>query len=330
MSTISKNTKLVDIDGLEIDVNSIVLSVVSPVYRAENIVEELVRQLHEQLQQITPDYEIILVNDASPDTSWDKILKVCTEDKRVKGINLSRNFGQHYAISAGLDYTRGSYVIIMDCDLQDNPSQIVRFYNKAKDGYQIVLGRRVSRKDSFLKEQLSIFYYKLLSYLTETKIDPSVGTYRLLSEDVVVEFRKMRENSRYFGAMINWLGFKSTTIDIEHSSRYEGESSYNFKRSFRLALNGIVSFSDKPLRIAVKIGFWMFLLSLSFILYKIFQVLILGEQVIGWSSLIASIFFTSGIIILVLGIVGLYIGRIFEQVKNRPIYIICETKNFKT
>lgn len=307
--------------------SGVLLSVVSPVYRAENIVEELVRQLHEQLQLITSDYEIILVNDASPDASWQKIVKVCSEDGRVKGIDLSRNFGQHHAITAGLDFTNGDYVIILDCDLQDRPDQIIHFYNAAKDGYKIVLGRRVDRRDSIIKVLTSGIYYKLLSYLSDTKIDATVGTFRLMSKDVVHEFRRMRESSRYFGAMTNWMGYKTISININHSDRFAGSSSYNFKKAFRLALNGVLAFSDKPLRLSVRIGFWMFFFSFIFIIYKVFQVLKYGSSAIGWSSIIASVFFTSGIIILVLGIVGLYIGKIFEQVKQRPLYIISETQN---
>jgi glycosyltransferase involved in cell wall biosynthesis len=305
--------------------NNIHISIVSPVYRAENIVEELVKQIIESVSTITPDFEIILVNDCSPDNSWLKITEEATKDNRVKGINFSRNFGQHYAITAGLDNAKGDWVVILDCDLQDNPNEIPNLYKEAILGYDIVLGRRIIRKDTFFKITLSRLFYSFLSYLTDSKIDHTIGSFRILSKSVVEQFKQMRESSRYFGAMINWLGYKVGYIELTHEERYEGKSTYNFKSALRLALNGVLSFSDKPLRLTIKFGFYIVMLSIIFIFYKIIHVILYGTSVIGWSSLIASIFFSTGIIISILGIIGLYIGRIFEQVKQRPLYIISET-----
>lgn len=301
------------------------ISVVSPVYKAEKIIEILVAQLIETLSKITKDFEIILVNDASPDNSWAMIVTEANKDNRVKGINFSRNFGQHFALTAGLDFAKGDWVIVMDCDLQDQPKEITKLYNKAQEGYDIVLGRRKNRQDKFFKKSFSIVYYSLLSYLTETKIDPSVGTFRIMSGNVVKSFSQMRESSRYFGAMINWLGFNFAFIDLEHNQRFEGKSSYTLKKAFELAINGVLSFSEKPLRLTIKFGFLIVLISSTFILYKVLQAYFFGTTELGWSSLIASIFFSSGIIVFVLGVIGLYIARIFEQVKQRPLYIIKET-----
>lgn len=303
------------------------ISVVSPVYMAEKIVEELVKQIIISVSTITEDFEIILVNDASSDASWQKIVDESEKDVRVKGFNFSRNFGQHYAITAGLDVAQGDWIIVMDCDLQDRPTEIVKLYNKAQEGYDIVLGMRSNRKDSFLKKTFSKIYYKILSYLTDTEINHTVGTFRILSKPVVKQFSQMREHFRYFGAMITWLGFKVAYVELIHNQRFEGKSTYTFKKSINLALNGAISFSDKPLKLTVKFGFYIVLFSSIFILYKIGNIILYGTSAIGWSSLIASIFFSTGIIVTILGIIGLYIGRIFEQVKERPLYIIKETTN---
>ncbi len=303
------------------------ISVVSPVYKAENIVPELVKQVKESVSSITEDFEIILVNDASPDNSWRKIIAECSKDKRVKGLNLSRNFGQHYAITAGLSYAKGDWVVVMDCDLQDRPDEIPNLYNKAQEGFKIVLGRRSERTDSFLKVQSSKWYYKLLSYLTDTTIDPSIGTYRLMAKEVVVEFNKMRETSRYFGAMSNWLGFKTVAIDIQHDERFEGKTTYNFKKSLHLALNGVLSFSDKPLRLSAKLGFVISFLSFLLALYNIVAHYIGIISVPGFTTTIFSIWFVGGLNLFVIGVIGLYIGKIFEQVKGRQLFIIDEKVN---
>jgi len=312
----------------EIKEESVHLSIVSPVYMAEKIVPELVRQLHENLSGITNDYEIILVNDASPDNSWLAMKVECEKDKRVKGINLSRNFGQHYAITAGLNYAKGEWVIVMDCDLQDRPDEIPNLYAKTQEGWDIILGRRIERKDSLIKKGMNYFFYKLLHYLTDYDTDKAIGTFRIINRKVVDSYNQFNEHSRYFGGLINWLGFKTATISVKHADRYEGKTSYSLGKLLSLSLNAILSFSDKPLRITIKLGFWIVFLSSLFILYKIFTVIFYGTTILGWSSLIASIFFSTGLIVSILGVIGLYIGKIFEETKNRPLYIVSETKNF--
>jgi len=303
------------------------ISVVSPVYKAENIVHELVSQLHANLRLITDNYEIILVNDDSPDDSWNMIVDECAKDVRVKGINLSRNFGQHYAITAGLNYAKGDWVVVMDCDLQDRPEEIPNLYQKAQDGWDIVLGKRFARKDHFLKKSMNYLFYKIFNYLTDASIDRDVGTFRIMNQSVVKNYNKLKEQSRYFGGLMNWLGFKVIAIEIRHDDRFEGTSSYSFNKLITLTLNAILSFSDKPLRIAIKLGMCITLFSVIFIIYKIVHMFLYNSTVMGWSSIIASIFFSTGLIISILGIVGLYIGRIFEETKNRPLYVIRETKN---
>jgi polyisoprenyl-phosphate glycosyltransferase len=298
------------------------ISIVSPIYGCKTCLIEFYFRLKEILEKITNDFEIILVNDASPDDAWETIIELAQKDSRVKGINLSRNFGQHYAITAGLDHCKGDWVVIMDCDLQDQPEEIPKLLNKAKDGFDIVLGKRIYRKDRFFKKALSFLYYKLLSYFTDNKIDATVGSFRIMSRQVVENFKKMNEKLRFFGAMVNWLGFNVGFVEIEHAPRKKGESSYNYHKMLKLGINGILSFSDKPLRLTIKMGISLILISSIYILFKVTQILLFGTQAIGWTSLIAAIFFSTGLIISVLGIVGLYIGRIFEEVKGRPLYVI--------
>ncbi len=303
------------------------ISVVSPVYRADKIVQELVKQVKENLLTITEDFEIILVNDASPDNSWVAIETECKKDKRVKGINLSRNFGQHYAITAGLSYAKGEWVVVMDCDLQDRPDEIPNLYKKAMEGWDIVFAQRKERKDGFFKKKLSKLFYYLFSYLTETKQDASVANFGIYNKKVIVAILSMKDQIRFFPTMVQWVGFRKYYLLVKHSERFEGKSSYNFKGLFKLALNSILAFSDKPLRLTVKLGFGITLISLLVMLVYFIMYLTGSIKVLGFTSLIISFWFLSGIIIFILGFVGLYIGKMFEKVKDRPNFIVQEEIN---
>lgn len=309
--------------------NNIVLSVVSPVYRAENIVQELVRQLHEQIQLITQNYEIILVNDASPDASWEKIIKVCAEDTRVKGINLSRNFGQHYAISAGLKYVKGDWVVVMDCDLQDRPDEIPNLYRKAQEGWEIVFARRTERKDKFFKRLSSRLFHQAYSYLSGINTDRSIANFGIFHQKVIVEYNRMKESARSFPSLVQYLGFKRTTLDVKHAERYEGATSYSFAKLLRLTTDVILSNSNKPLKMTMKLGFGISILSFLLALYNIFAHFAGIIKVEGFTTTIFSIWFVGGLILFVMGIVGLYIGKIFDQVKDRQLFIVSKEINFK-
>lgn len=306
---------------------SIHISIVSPVYRAENIVSELVKQVREAVQTITEDFEIILVNDASPDASWERIKDECQLDKRVKGINLSRNFGQHYAITAGLNYAKGEWVVVMDCDLQDRPDEIPNLYRKSQEGYDSVFAQRKVRSDGFLKTNLSRLFYKLFSYLTETKQDASVANFGIYHHKVIEALLSMKDQIRFFPTMVQWVGFRKYYLPVKHSERFEGKSSYNFKSLTRLALNSIIAFSDKPLRLTVKLGFSIALISFVVMLIYFIMYFTGAIKVLGFTSLIISFWFLSGIIIFILGFVGLYIGKVFEKVKDRPDFIVKDEIN---
>lgn len=306
------------------DTNSIVFSVVVPVYKGELFLDTLYERLKTTLENITNKFEIILVNDSSPDGSWNIIKRIVDKDPRVIGIDLSRNFGQHYAITAGLDKSRGNWVVVMDCDLQDKPEEIIKLYKKAKEGFDIVLGRRVERKDNFIKRVSSKLFYKTFSYLTDTKQDESVANFGIYSRETINAIISMRENLRFFPIMVKWVGYKSTSIDIEHGARELGRSSYTFRNLLKLSLNTMLSYSDKPLKITVKIGFFISLFSFVYALVIIVRALLGIKGIEGWPSLIVSIWLIGGLLLFVLGIIGLYISRIFDETKKRPIYLVRE------
>lgn len=296
-------------------------------YHAENIISQLVHLIEKNVQKITEDYEIILVEDGSTDNSWLEIEKIVGPNNKVKGIQLSRNFGQHCAITAGLDHAIGEWVIVMDCDLQDQPEEIQKLYDKALKGYDIVLASRHRRKDSFLKKFFSRSFYKLLNYLTGYDHDESIANFGIYSRKVIDAVVSMRESIRYFPTMVKWVGFKSTKIKVDHASRSAGKSNYNFRSLFRLAIDIILTNSDKPIRILIKVGGIVsagaFIMALIYI-YKWVK----GDIVVsGYTSLIVSIWFLSGIIMATLGVVGLYVGKTFEGVRKRPLYIVKEIIN---
>ncbi len=241
--------------------NYIEISVVSPVYKAENIVDKLIEEIIKHILPITPYFEIILVDDGSPDKSWDVISRNCANDKGVKGIKLSRNFGQHNAITAGLDNTKGDWIVVMDCDLQDQPKEIKKLYQKTKEGFDIVLARRAIRNDGFLKKMTSKLFYKVFSYLTDTKQDSAVANFGIYKKNVIDAIKSMGDYYRVFPILVQWVGFKRCYLDVEHAYRYEGVSTYNRLKLFRLAFDMIISFSEKPMRLGLKLGILVSLFS---------------------------------------------------------------------
>ena len=298
------------------------ISIVSPVYRAKKIIPLLVNRIENSVSKITSDYEIILVEDGCPDNSWQIIENVARNNSKIKGIKLSRNFGQHPAIMAGLSEAKGEWIVVMDCDLQDQPEEIEKLYNKAVEGFDIVLAKRKNRKDGFLKKMTSKLFSITYSYLTETKFDGTIANFGIYNKKVIIEVLKMNDYIKSFPLFVNWVGYNSTSVEVEHAERLESKSSYTFSKLLSLAFNTIISFSNKPLKIFVKFG--MIMSAISFIvglitIYKYYN----GEiSVLGYSSLMVSIWFLSGIIITITGIVGIYIGKIFDQSKGRNSFII--------
>ena len=307
--------------------NNIGISVVSPVYRGEKMVSELVRRNVEALSGMGVEYEIILVNDASPDNSWGAIEQECQKNPNVKGLNLSRNFGQHYAITAGLSYAQGEWVVVMDCDLQDRPEEIPNLYKKAQEGFDSVLAQRIQRSHGWFKRMGSKYFYKVFSYLTETEQDASVANFGIYNRKVIEAVLSMGDAMRYFPTQIQWVGFRRAYLPIQHDERAEGKSTYNMSRLFRLAFDTIISFSDKPMRLMVQMGLMVTLI--SFIVGLAFLVrYFMGEiEVLGFTSLMISLWLLGGIIISLIGVVGIYLGKLFEKAKDRPTFIVNQRLN---
>jgi polyisoprenyl-phosphate glycosyltransferase len=307
--------------------NNIYISGVIPVYGCYDCLNALYDRLIKAFKEINESYEIIFINDGSPDNSWEAIIELCQKDKKVTGINLSRNFGQHYAITAGLDQCKGEWIVVMDCDLQDRPEEIPKLLSKAKEGYDVVFAQRIKRRDNIFKRITSKMFHGTLSYLTNTEIDASIATFGVFHRKVIDAVCLMREQLRWFPTFVNWVGFRYTKMPVEHSRRISGRSSYSIKRLIELAVNVLVLNSNKPLKLVLMFGF---IVSFGSFIYAVVTLVryLRGEiGVLGWASQIVSLWFLAGVIIFVMGIVGLYIGKIFDQIKERPLYIIRERIN---
>ena len=300
------------------------ISIVSPVYRAEKILPILVSEINLVMERIGEDYEIILVDDRSPDNSWEVMKVLSSQNPRIKSIRLSRNFGQHSAIFAGLTKTKGDWVVVMDCDMQDQPKEIAKLYKKTLEGYDIVLGQRENRKDKFLKKLSSKLFYKVFNYLSGANFDNNVANFGIYHQKTIKSILDMGDYVKFFSLFINWIGFKSVSIPIEHGEREEGKSTYSVGRLFKQAFNVIISFSDKPLRLFINFGLSISVLSFIVGIYYLYLALTGKIAQPGFSSLILSIWFLSGIIISCIGIVGVYLGKTFDQTKGRPTFIIDE------
>ncbi len=300
------------------------ISIVSPVYRAESILEKLVYEIQKVMGQLKVTYEIILVDDRSPDNSWEVMKKLSSKFSEVKSIRLSRNFGQHPTIIAGLSEVKGEWIVVMDCDLQDQPKEIKNLYSKALEGYDIVLARRENRQDNFFKRLSSRMFYTVFNYFSGIEINNEVANFGIYNSKVIKSINKINDYIKFFPLFIKWVGFKSTSIVVEHSEREDGKSSYNLVKLISLAFDTIISFSDKPLKIFTFIGLSISTISFFSGCYYLIQALTGQIKEPGFSSLIISIWLLSGIIISTIGIVGIYLGKTFNQVKNRPIFIIDE------
>lgn len=303
------------------------ISVVIPVYGCRAALPELHRRLCDSLTKITDKFEIILVDDFCPQNSWEEIQKICKQDSRVVGMHMSRNFGQIRAITAGLDKSKGDWVVVMDCDLQDNPEAIVDLYQKAQEGYDVVFARRKGRKDSAVTKFLSKCFYKVYDYFTDGNFDNAICNFSISKRIVIDNYCRMREQNRAYTLFIKWLGFKQTAIDIDADERFEGKSSYNLHRKMKMAFEVITSQSNKPLMFSVKAGFVIALISLLYIIVLVLRKMIIGNISIGWTSMIASIYLVGGILLCAIGVVGIYVGNIFNETKRRPLYIIEQCLN---
>jgi glycosyltransferase involved in cell wall biosynthesis len=302
------------------------ITIVSPVYNAEKIVSVLVDRLKEQLRQMGRTFEIVLVDDGSKDDSWKTIQEICKVEPNVRGVKLSRNFGQHYAVTAGLEYARGGIVVLMDCDLQDDPAHLPRLLEKYGEGYEIVFTKRIDRKHSFLKSILAKLYNFCFYIFADSDYDVDFGSLTLFSDRVRREFLRIKDKDRLYIQVLKWLGFKSTYVEVEHRNRILGTSSYSFSKLMALAIQGWTSHSVKLLRFSTYFGFALAFLALLAGIVVIMLKITLGFQA-GWASVIVSILFSTGVIQISIGILGIYLGKTFEQSKNRPLYIVEEELN---
>ncbi len=304
-------------------------SIVVPVYGCRAALPELHRRLTETLSNMTSEYEIVLVNDNCPENSWEVIEELCEKDTHVKGIELSRNFGQQNAILAGLNHCSGEWVVVMDCDLQDRPEEIPNLYAKAQEGYDVVFARRAERQDSKIKLFWANMFYHVYNYATEGSFDGALNNFSVVNRKVIDAYCGMNEQYRDYAMYIKWLGFHSTALDVEHNARFEGESSYTFKRKINLAIELLTSQSDKMLRLVVAFGFCMTIVSFLAIIFIVIQYFV-GDVNPGWSSIVASNCLIGGLTILTIGMVGLYVGNIFVQTKDRPKFVIRQILNNDT
>lgn len=305
------------------------ISIVIPVYGCKKAVSELYRRIVVTLEKMGRSFEIIMVEDSCPQKSWEEIKKLCQDDKRVVGIKLSRNFGQMKAITAGLKASCGDRIIVMDCDLQDRPEYIENLWNKAEEGFDIVYSKRKNRKDNFLVRLLSKMFYIIYNHFSDMKYDFEVGNFSIANRKVIDAFLEMGENSRDYIMFLMWLGFKDTTIEIEGDKRFSGASAYTFRKKVNLAISLITEQSNKPLIISVKFGLLISLASAIYIVYIILRSVLVGDLDMGWPTIVASIYLVGGLILGALGIAGIYIGNIFTETKNRPLYIVDESINGK-
>lgn len=307
------------------------LSIIVPTYNEELGIHEFYKRTKAVLDSLAPQfaYEIIFVNDFSTDQTLSKLKELAALDKQVKIIHFSRNFGNQIAITAGIDAANGDLAVIIDDDLQDPPELITSFIEKWLAGYKVVYGVRPNRKGvNPLFKQAAKLYYRLIGQLSETKIPKDTGDFRLIDKAVIDVLKNMREESRYYRGMVSWVGFKQIGIEYERDPRYAGTSTFSPMKYFRFAINGLTSFTDRPLYFSSALGIMITLISF------IFLFILVGKKIIdpsfsipGWPSLITLVLFFGGIQLLSIGIVSIYISKIYREVKGRPLYVIEETQN---
>jgi dolichol-phosphate mannosyltransferase len=301
------------------------LSVVVPVFNESSLIEELLKRVINNVKLVTADFEIIIVDDGSQDQTWELIVAEAKKETRIKGIKFSRNFGHHYAITAGLHNSNGEWVVVMDGDLQDRPEVIPELYKKAQEGFDVVFVSRQNRPEKFYYQIAQKFFYWILRTLSGINFDSTQANFSIISRKVVEAFKIFPENARFYGSTIKWLGFNRSFIYADHGVRHSGKPSYTLRKRIKLASDIILSFSERPLKFAIGFGIIISTIAIIGAFWIIYGAIQWGYSVIGWSSLIFSIFFLGGSILVVLGIIGIYLGRVFQESKKRPLFIISKS-----
>jgi polyisoprenyl-phosphate glycosyltransferase len=305
------------------------ISVVIPIYNEEENLHELNDRIVKVMKQYK-SYEILYVNDGSSDYSKDIITAFCVSNPSIKLLSLSRNFGHQIAITAGLEYSSGNVVVVMDGDLQDPPEVLPTFFSKILEGYDVVYAIRKSRKEGLFKKMCYFIFYRILKIISETKIPLDSGDFSVMSRTVVNELKLMPERNRFIRGMRAWLGYKQIGVEYERDSRFSGNSKYTFKMLNKLAYDGIISSSRKPLSLILTFGMIITVTSFFAIVAIIYMKLFGGIMLEGWTSLIIVVLLMGGVQLTVLGIIGEYIGRIFDESKGRPNFLIEDTININS
>ncbi len=303
------------------------ISVVSPVYCCADCLRALCGRIDAALAATGASYEIVLVDDASPDAAWPVMCELAGADPRIKAVALSRNFGQHCAIAAGLEHARGRWIVVMDCDLQDRPEEIAALYAKAREGFDVVFAEREVRRDGWFKRNSSRAFIALLNWLSGADYDYRTANFGIYGRAVIDAVRSMGDRARFFPVMVRWTGFRRTSIPVQHDARGNGGSSYSLRKLLKLALDIMLSYSDKPLRLVATAGLVISIVALAMTAFSLYRYLHGDVTVAGYTSVIASMWLLAGVMLFCMGIIGLYVGRVFEAVKSRPIFIVRERIN---
>ena len=308
------------------------ISVVCPVFREEETIGEFHRRMAAALERVEPaiSFEIVFVNDGSDDGSPRVLREICAEDRRCRLVDLSRNFGHQLAITSGMDHARGDAVVVIDTDLQDPPEVITDLVQRWREGYDVVYGVRERREgEGAFKLLTAKVFYRMLDKLSDTPLPVDAGDFRLLDRRVIEVLREMREENRYIRGMVSWVGFDQVGVTYRRDARYAGTSKYNLRKMLRFAVDGVTSFSERPLRLAFGLGVLVTIASVLLALWIIIAKLVDPSQsTSGYASLMVGILFFGGVQLLSLGLLGEYVGRIYRESKQRPLYVVRERVGF--
>lgn len=303
--------------------SEVAYSIVVPVFNEEEVIAVTYERLKQVMDTTGRPYELLFVNDGSKDRTAQTLSEICQKDKDVKLIHFSRNFGHQIAISAGMDNALGQAIVVIDADLQDPPEIILQMIEKWKEGYEVVYATRKERKgETFFKKWTAAMFYRLLRSITDIDIPVDTGDFRLIDRKVCDVMKNMKEKNRFVRGLVSWAGFRQTSVEYVREERFAGETKYPLRKMIKLSLDAMTSFSHKPLKLAIYLGFSFSSISFLYLLFSIFEQLFTPNAVPGWTSIMATSIFFNGIILTILGIIGEYIGRIYDETKDRPLYII--------
>ncbi|HQH78926.1 MAG TPA: glycosyltransferase family 2 protein, partial [Synergistaceae bacterium] len=303
--------------------------IIVPFLNEEEVLPETYRRLTEVMEKIGEPYELLFVNDGSTDRSPDMVAELCAKDPRVRLLSLSRNFGQQAATLAGMGHAEGRALVVIDADLQDPPEVIAPMAEKWRQGYHVVYGRREKRQgETWFKKATAYAFYRILNRLCDFSIPADTGDFRLIDRKVRDVLCGLREHSLFFRGLVSWVGFRQTEVSFVREGRFAGETKYPFRKMFKLSVDAMTSFSYKPLRLASYLGFALSGVSFLYLIYVFYEKFFTDHTVPGWSSLMSMSLFFHGVILVILGILGEYVGRIYDEARDRPRYIVASTKGF--